>query len=192
MAFRKILSPHFEKYLLRSWNLQDTGMLELLHVISATELKLTGYRYVRIATCISPLYKQNTQWNSIFRTFILKFWLFTIFCKNCNFQTDSTLWGVGTASKLCTPWPIVMILVYMDRETRTYTMVVDNTILWDGCWYQYYGSGNWIWKVEGLGFLFHHLYIGFLSHHLCNAFWLEANIWVLSHFSSHFVHSTCR
>ena len=48
-----------------------------------------------------------------------------IFHEICNFQIGSTLW----CHNYTAPWPIVMILVCMDRGDEA-TMVLNNTTLW--------------------------------------------------------------
>ena len=75
-------------------------------------LKLTEH----VEITISLLYKQNTRWNSDIQNFyseILNFRLF--YAKNRNLAQFSgmSFWG----HNYVTPWPIVLILVCMDRES---------------------------------------------------------------------------
>ena len=75
-------------------------------------LKLTEH----VGSTIVFLYKQKNRWNfdiqnfySEILNFFLNFHLF--FAKNRNFQVRHILWR----HNYVTPWPIVLILVCMDR-----------------------------------------------------------------------------
>ena len=75
-------------------------------------LKLT--EHIRITIFLS--YKQKNPGDIlIFRTFIAKFWIFWIFAyfpqKIAIFRSGMFLWR----HNYVTPWPIVLILVCMDR-----------------------------------------------------------------------------
>ena len=66
-----------------------------------------------VGITIFLLYKQKTRWNSDIQNFyteILNFRLF--FAKNRNFHVRHVLWR----HNYVTPWPIVLILVCMNRE----------------------------------------------------------------------------
>ena len=83
-------------------------------------LKLTEH----VGITIFFLYKQKKKKKKktktgevlIFRTFIVKFWIFWIFAyflqKIAIFRSGMFLWR----HYYVTPWPIVLILVCMDRE----------------------------------------------------------------------------
>ena len=72
-------------------------------------LKLTEHVWITIFL----LYKQKNRWNSDFRTFIAKFWIFAYFMQNIAiFRSGMFLWR----QNYVTPWPIVLILVCMSRE----------------------------------------------------------------------------
>ena len=75
-------------------------------------LKLTEY----VGITISLSYKQQPDEILIFRTFIAKFWMFAYFTQKSQFSSifkfGMSLWR----HNYVTPWPIVLILVCMDRK----------------------------------------------------------------------------
>ena len=88
---KKTLIRHSEKYL-------HTMMLKLTEHVDIT---------------IFLSYKQKPDEILIFRTFIAKFWIFVYFSQNIAiFRSGMFLWR----HNYVTPWPIVLILVCLNRE----------------------------------------------------------------------------
>ena len=71
-----------------------------------------------VGITIFLLYKKKPGEILIFRTFIAKFWIFAYFTQkslfSSIFRSGMSLWR----HNYVTPWPIVLILVCMDREGR--------------------------------------------------------------------------
>ena len=76
-------------------------------------LKLTEH----VGITISLLYQQKPGEILIFRTFIAKFWIFFAVLRKKSQLSSIFRFGVSLwRHNYVTPWPIVLILVYMDRE----------------------------------------------------------------------------
>ena len=94
-VFRKQKIRHFEKYL-------PTMMLKLTEHVGIT---------------ISLLYKQKTRWNSDIQNFYTEIFEFSPILRKKSqfssiFRSGVSLWP----HNYVTPWPIVLILVCMDRK----------------------------------------------------------------------------
>ena len=72
-------------------------------------LKLTEH----VGITIFLLYQQKTRWNSDIQNFYSEIWIFAYFSqKIAIFRSSIFLWR----HNYVTPWPIVLILVCMNRE----------------------------------------------------------------------------
>ena len=86
-------------------------------------LKLT--EHVRIT--ISLLYKQKTRWNSDIQNFYSEIFNFRLLKKSqfsSIFRSGMSLWR----HNYVTPWPIVLILVCMDRAREGPYLPIDTKI----------------------------------------------------------------